>query len=295
MNLDLECDQPKSGRVKPGASVPAGASVGAASIPQTTEDEVSRFYTRFYTGATSSVGLGRALLLSLASHLALWMFIVVAAWVGFLFRLWAPEPVAKAKPADIEFVLVPKSTPEEVPLDKNTRFRADHATRAKGQAKHLAQVPQSQPRKTEPQPTEALSPKHPRPEDSLLDQVIEAQGPQTQTQQNEVTPDALAQTTVQPYMDELKTRIHAAWHPPRGNDTKRVVLRFRMKHEGTLDGVWIEDSSGEAGTDDAAIRAIVETFPFKPLPDTIPEEKIDIQFTFDYKVFGDLPPSGENG
>lgn len=281
-------------------STPVESGVAlAGTVISSTPAGSARFYTRFYQGPSSGVSLTKAVGFSVVGHGALLILAYVAVWLGFVFRLWEGEVPTRPTHPDIEFVLAPKDAPEVAPNNKHTRFRAQHAMKASGKAKPLAQTP------VKPVDTPKLPQAKPQPGalsqavssqelDKALDAVIEAQGPVEQNTSTP-TPDALADTTMRPYMEELKTRIHAAWHPPRGNDTKRVVLRFRMKHEGTLDGVWIQDSSGEALTDGAAVSAIEQTFPFRPLPDTIPDEKIDIEFTFDYKVFGDLTPSGENG
>jgi len=280
------------GLKKQNATAPV-CGMAPAVVETEFQDGPMAFYLRFYTQSNSAISLFKALGLSVASHGTLLLLVYVVLWIGFALRLWENLTPSKPKPADIEFVLVPKDVKAVPPANTQTRFRAEHAMKAGGKAPKLAERP------VKPVEASTVLPKigavlDPVAQDKALEEVIEAQGPAAESQTPE-TVDALADTTMRPYMDELKTRIHAAWHPPRGNDTKRVVLRFRMKHEGTLDGVWIQDSSGESVTDSAAISAIEQTFPFRPLPDTIPDEKIDIEFTFDYNVFGDLPPSGENG
>ena len=90
-----------------------------------------------------------------------------------------------------------------------------------------------------------------------------------------------------PYMSELQRRIKKAWFPPKGNETKRVVVSFHVKKNGTLRGndVKIERSSGVNIADEAAEDAVINAAPFPPLPAGAGDE-IDIKFTFDYNVFG---------
>lgn len=99
--------------------------------------------------------------------------------------------------------------------------------------------------------------------------------------------DAIRDPDFGPYMKELQRRIKQSWRPPRGNESRRVVVVFRVNRAGQLEDVQISKSSGLAVADQAAIAAVERIFPFKPLPPEYAEENIDIEFTFDYNVFGD--------
>lgn len=89
-----------------------------------------------------------------------------------------------------------------------------------------------------------------------------------------------------PYMRELQRRIKMNWDPPKGNESKRVVLIFRISRSGRLLSIKTLKSSGVAAADRAAINAVQLTAPFKPLPPEYKKESVDVQFTFDYNVFG---------
>ncbi len=99
--------------------------------------------------------------------------------------------------------------------------------------------------------------------------------------------DAKREPDFGPYMQELQRRIKEAWQPPRGNESKRIVVVFKVDRQGRLIDVKISHSSGEQNADQAALLAIKQAFPFKPLPAEYTEKNIDIEFTFDYNVFGD--------
>ncbi len=99
--------------------------------------------------------------------------------------------------------------------------------------------------------------------------------------------DALKEPDFGPYMKDLQTRIKMSWRPPRGNESKRVVVVFQIDKNGVLKDVKVSKSSGEPSADQAAIAAIQRVFPYRPLPSEYAEEDIDIEFTFDYNVFGD--------
>ena len=88
-----------------------------------------------------------------------------------------------------------------------------------------------------------------------------------------------------PYMNELQRRIKQAWRPPRGNESKRVIVTFKINKEGELSNLLIKKSSDFQPSDQAALLAIQNAAPFARLPEGAPNS-VDIEFTFDYNVFG---------
>ena len=97
--------------------------------------------------------------------------------------------------------------------------------------------------------------------------------------------DALREPDFGPYMRELQKRIKMNWDPPKGNESKRVVLLFKIAKDGRLLSCRVSKSSGLPLADQAALKAVELTAPFKPLPADFKGQSIDIQFTFDYNVF----------
>ncbi len=98
--------------------------------------------------------------------------------------------------------------------------------------------------------------------------------------------DAIKEPDFGPYMKELQRRIKMNWDPPKGNESKRVVLLFSIARDGRLLNVSVHRSSGLPAADKAAIDAVKLTAPFRPLPPEYKNSSVDIQFTFDYNVFG---------
>lgn len=98
--------------------------------------------------------------------------------------------------------------------------------------------------------------------------------------------DAVREPDFGPYMRELQRRIKMNWDPPKGNESKRVVLLFKIAKNGSLLSCSVFKSSGLPSADKAAINAVQLTAPFRPLPADFKGQSIDIQFTFDYNVFG---------
>ncbi len=324
-----------------------------------------------------------AYLLSLLAHITTPIALIVVSLLLMFLGIDISEMFShptKPKPQDIEFVLTPSKRPEQVPIDPNTRFRANQNMQAGGEhdptkpislpdptrtsAPSLAQatpssaqrkpVKKSEPPQKRPvaeKPSSSRTPKKPAvalpaPEAVHLPPVPDAtsrplrldspltaqgngnqepvpvmsntgvQGKQTSNagatmgtisslgnpgpgnKNNPPGVDAIKDPDFGPYMKDLQRKIKQSWQPPRGNESKRVVVVFRVAHNGELEQIKVTKSSGEPTADDAAIQAIQRIFPFRPLPPEYTEENIDIEFTFDYNVFGDKNRVGkriENG
>ncbi len=88
-----------------------------------------------------------------------------------------------------------------------------------------------------------------------------------------------------PYMLELQRRIKQNWFPPKGFESKRVVVLFKIHRDGALSHLILDKPSGSSDADQAALKAVENAAPFRHLPQGA-DEDADIQFTFDYNVFG---------
>jgi TonB family protein len=98
--------------------------------------------------------------------------------------------------------------------------------------------------------------------------------------------DAIKEPDFGPYMRELQRRIKKNWNPPRGNESKRVILLFKVSRDGQLLSLRVYKSSSNPENDKAAVQAVRDAAPFRPLPPEYKGRDVDIQFTFDYNVFG---------
>ena len=98
--------------------------------------------------------------------------------------------------------------------------------------------------------------------------------------------DAIREPDFGPYMKDLQRRIKMNWDPPKGDQSKRVILLFTISRDGRLLNVSVHKSSGQTSADNAAINAVKLTAPFRPLPPEFKGSSVDIQFTFDYNVLG---------
>ena len=86
-----------------------------------------------------------------------------------------------------------------------------------------------------------------------------------------------------PYMATIQHQIKKNWHPPKGNESKHIVVQFKVLKDGTMKNLKVVKSSGLAKADAKALEA-VQTSSFPRLPEGAPSN-VDIEFTFDYNVF----------
>ena len=100
--------------------------------------------------------------------------------------------------------------------------------------------------------------------------------------------DAVKQPNWGPYMRDLEQRIKRNWTPPKGDSSKRVIITFTISRDGRLLNKRIVKSSGVPLADRAAMSAIEQTAPFRPLPPEFKGQSVPIEFTFDYNVLNSV-------
>lgn len=91
-------------------------------------------------------------------------------------------------------------------------------------------------------------------------------------------------TNFDPYLKELSNRIKRNWHPPKEMTSNKVVVWFQIGRDGHLLAWEIKQFSGSTEVDTAAVDAIENSLPFKPIPSTYKGNCVEILFTFDYNV-----------
>lgn len=87
------------------------------------------------------------------------------------------------------------------------------------------------------------------------------------------------------YLAEMEKKIKKAWFPPRGSESKKIIVKFKLNRQGEVQTVRLGSSSGVAMADEAATTAVKNAGPFGTLPKGS-DDIVDIRFTFDYNVQG---------
>ncbi|MEH1822029.1 MAG: energy transducer TonB, partial [Nostoc sp.] len=97
------------------------------------------------------------------------------------------------------------------------------------------------------------------------------------------------------YLSKLKKRVQQQWLPGMSQSNRRTVLNFTVNRSGEVNNLNIVQTSGFRVTDEVAMNAIQRAAPFAPLPTGYRKNYIDIEFTFDINVFGELNLSRDGG
>ncbi len=89
------------------------------------------------------------------------------------------------------------------------------------------------------------------------------------------------------YIQILRDKVSSNWFkalvPPGVTGTYRVVIYFKIKRNGDVEELKIEESSGLESLDLSAFRAVKFSIPFPPLPREYEGEYLGVHFQFEYR------------
>lgn len=88
----------------------------------------------------------------------------------------------------------------------------------------------------------------------------------------------------QPFMNDMQRRIKRAWFPPKCGESDHAKVAFKVARDGHISNLEIIKHASTKISDEAALSAVRNAEPFRPLPDGSPE-KMEVEFSFDYNVF----------
>jgi TonB family protein len=87
-------------------------------------------------------------------------------------------------------------------------------------------------------------------------------------------------TTLAYYLTLVDRKIQDNWVPLGSGSEAVVVVRFRVMPSGQVRDVELETSSGNAGLDASAIRAIRQSLPLPPFPNLLNEPYLNLRYRF---------------
>lgn len=92
------------------------------------------------------------------------------------------------------------------------------------------------------------------------------------------------------YLVLIRNRIGDNWNPslaPSSNgNAQKVTIAFKIFRDGRISHPFIEETSGIPFLDQAALRAVLFSAPFPPLPIGFEEEYLGVHFGFEYETMG---------
>lgn len=109
---------------------------------------------------------------------------------------------------------------------------------------------------------------------------------QTQQEQQEQNKDVVIakDSTLGKYIAEAQQKVVNNWRLPSGtqSDIIRAKVRFKIFKDGNLIGEpKIEKSSEDYLIDKSCIRAVIYSAPFKPIPEELNKDYLDIELSFE--------------
>jgi len=207
----------------------------------------------------------------------------VQAYQVQLVSMPVQEPAPKPKPAPV--VVPPKPRPVRKPVDVKPPVKKPKPKTTEGAVKPTERPgpkPAVAPAPAEPappQPEVKEPPPEPAPPPPPREQV--ASIPQSEQGINLVAPLMEAVALKYPaYFRALERKMYANWSPPGGGDLRQVLVTFTILRDGSVYGTTIEQSSGNVFYDQAALRSVLRSTPFPPLPASLADDTLKIYITF---------------
>lgn len=90
--------------------------------------------------------------------------------------------------------------------------------------------------------------------------------------------------TAKEYYDSVEQKIKNEWVLPgaMAQEAKKLktVIGIIIKRDGSIDKIWVEESSGNIYYDRAALRAVKKASPLPPIPAQMPDKTLEIGIIF---------------
>jgi len=229
--------------------------------------------------AGSAVALRRALLLSLAVHLALTF--VAFRIVRFTRVRFVPREVYTVNLLDIQ---QPKTEPprqavQPPPVEKEPEIAEPEPEPEPEPKEELAPPPEKPKKKPEPKKKKEVPRTDPKP-------VAEPQGEPSDEPAAPAETGEMSLVEDFPfafYIRQMKYKIASNWRIPGSKKEERVCwVSFKVDRNGRIFDIGIESSSGNLLFDQAAERAVVMSNPLPPLPDGFKKNQLGVSFAFSY-------------
>jgi protein TonB len=82
------------------------------------------------------------------------------------------------------------------------------------------------------------------------------------------------------YVERMLALIESRWYKPAVSPGTRAMVRFRIQRNGRVEGIELEESSGNPSFDRAALRALYATNPLPPLPPAYGKSSLTVHLAF---------------
>jgi len=190
---------------------------------------------------------------------------------------WVTLPAPVPMPQKTEVVPPPQVSKPPVPVPPPAKILP---SKAPSKTTLFLPPPIARKKKVQPQPvlppvTPKIEPVIPKPEPVKAE---EPPPPPPEAQKIDMAPIS----EIDPiYVDRMKRMFEANWNPPQFNgQVRQATVIFEVLRNGMIKNVRILKSSDDRFYDTAAMRTVLETRRFGPLPPDYPSLSVEITCTF---------------
>ncbi|MDD5688564.1 MAG: TonB family protein [Elusimicrobia bacterium] len=85
------------------------------------------------------------------------------------------------------------------------------------------------------------------------------------------------------YVNVLRNKVAEKWNPTpsTSSGSKKILVYFKILRSGKVENLVVKESAGVSYIDRSAIRAIMNSSPFPPLPAGFPDDSLGVYFMFE--------------
>ncbi len=168
----------------------------------------------------------------------------------------------------VKLVDLPREMTSAPPTMRQT---AQPAPRKQEQPKPKAPERSKTARKAAPAPKREAMPELGAKKEKKVEKPVEQPAPAAEAAGGKQAAVAVASTTQEfqfpPYVAIVRDKIERNWNPPPGTKGAKVKMVFEILRSGRVGVASLAESSGNFYFDQAAMRAILASSPFPPLPE----------------------------
>lgn len=235
--------------------------------------------------------LKKAFFLSLILHLAMTVFFSVAWRQQAKIHYWVTTPV--------ELVSVPAAENNEKIVESSPSpetFKKEEIKEEKIKKEVSKKVKEKAPPKKIIETKEPIKAKEPTKKISATPVKTEPAKPIIAAANTKVETVAKVNSTVVPdvkdfpylyYLNIIQKKVSSNWNAKQAEAVnQKVTVHFNINKEGQVEDVKIAESSGVSFLDHSAMRAVLLSNPFPPLPAEYQGNYLGVNFGFEYKSEG---------
>jgi TonB family protein len=211
--------------------------------------------------------LSAAILFSSIIHVVFFSVVLLLAVQGPLRKVAPPSYRVKLVdlPPDIANLPPTMAEPAGQPAPAAPAPQPQQAPKTKAPVKAAPRAPAPRPSAVSKDAIPELDAK--KADRKAAEEPAEARTGEKAKKQESVAVASTSEFKFPPYLAIVRDKVERNWNPPPGAKGAKVKVTFRVLRSGRVGEAMLQDSSGNFYFDQAAMRAILASSPFPPLPE----------------------------